>query len=259
MSAFHRVVFTPSGLEGKVASGTSVLEAARQLGADLDTVCGGRGICGRCQVTPSVGRFAKWGIDATPDALTAPAAIETDYHANRPLAPGNRLGCAARIVGDVVVDVPAESQVHRQVVRKDLDLAPVTVDPSFRLYYVEVPAARLGDGTRSAASALAAAVADQHGIEPPAVAATLLPTIHGALGEVTVAVHHDDGIVAFWPGYVDTAYGVAVDIGSTTVAGHLCDLASGDGARLGGADEPADPLRRGPHEPGVVRDDEPGR
>ncbi len=227
VSAFHRVVFTPSGLEGKVASGTSVLEAARQLGADLDTVCGGRGICGRCQVTPSVGRFAKWGIDATPDALTAPAAIETDYHANRPLAPGNRLGCAARIVGDVVVDVPAESQVHRQVVRKDLDLAPVTVDPSFRLYYVEVPAALLGDGTRSAASALAAAVADQHGIEPPAVAATLLPTIHGALGEVTVAVHHDDGIIAFWPGYVDTAYGVAVDIGSTTVAGHLCDLASG--------------------------------
>jgi uncharacterized 2Fe-2S/4Fe-4S cluster protein (DUF4445 family) len=228
MSSFHRVVFTPSGLEGKVASGTSVLEAARQLGADLDTVCGGRGICGRCQVTPSMGRFAKWGIEARPDALTAPAAIETDYHANRPLAPGNRLGCAARIVSDVVIDVPAESQVHRQVVRKDLDLAPVTVDPSFSLYYVEVPAARLGDGTRSAASALADAVADQHGIERPTVAPRLLPTIHRALGEVTVAVHQDDGIVAFWPGYVDTAYGVAVDVGSTTVAGHLCDLSSGE-------------------------------
>jgi uncharacterized 2Fe-2S/4Fe-4S cluster protein (DUF4445 family) len=228
VSAFHRVVFTPSGLEGKVASGTSVLEAARQLGADLDTVCGGRGICGRCQITPSVGRFAKWGIHATPDALTAPAAIETDYHANRPLAPGNRLGCAARIVGDVVVDVPAQSQVHRQVVRKDLDLAPVTVDPSFRLYYVEVPSARLGDGTRSAASALADAVADQHGIGRPATSARLVPTVHRALGEVTVAIRDDAEIVAFWPGYVDTAYGVAVDVGSTTVAGHLCDLSSGE-------------------------------
>jgi uncharacterized 2Fe-2S/4Fe-4S cluster protein (DUF4445 family) len=228
MSALHRVVFTPSGLEGKVVAGTSVLEAARQLGADLDTVCGGRGICGRCQVTPSLGRFAKWGIDATPDALSAPAAIETDYHANRPLEPGNRLGCAARILGDVVVDVPAASQVHRQVVRKELDLASVTVDPSFRLYYVEVPAARLGDGTRSAAGALADAVAEQHGLDRPAVAAALLPSVHGALdGDVTVAVH-DDVIVAIWPGYVDAAFGVAVDVGSTTVAGHLCDLSTGE-------------------------------
>jgi uncharacterized 2Fe-2S/4Fe-4S cluster protein (DUF4445 family) len=228
MSALHRVVFTPSGLEGKVVAGTSVLEAARQLGADLDTVCGGRGICGRCQVTPSLGRFAKWGIDATPDALSAPAAIETDYHANRPLEPGNRLGCAARILGDVVVDVPAASQVHRQVVRKELDLASATVDPSFRLYYVEVPAARLGDGTRSAAGALADAVAEQHGLDRPAVAAALLPSVHGALdGDVTVAVH-DDVIVAIWPGYVDAAFGVAVDVGSTTVAGHLCDLSTGE-------------------------------
>jgi uncharacterized 2Fe-2S/4Fe-4S cluster protein (DUF4445 family) len=225
----HRVVFTPSGLEGKVADGTSVLEAARQLGADLDTVCGGRGICGRCQVTPSVGRFAKWGIDATAGALTPPASIETDYHATRPLDPGNRLGCAARIVGDVVVDVPAASQVHRQVVRKDLDLAAVTVDPSFRLYYVEVPAARLGDGTNSAAGALADALAGQHGLDRPAVATRLLPAVHRALGDVTVAVRTGPPgeIVAFWPGYVDTAFGVAVDVGSTTVAGHLCDLASG--------------------------------
>jgi uncharacterized 2Fe-2S/4Fe-4S cluster protein (DUF4445 family) len=225
----HRVVFTPSGLEGKVADGTSVLEAARQLGADLDTVCGGRGICGRCQVTPSVGRFAKWRIDATPDALSPPATIETDYHATRPLDPGNRLGCAARIVGDVVVDVPAASQVHRQVVRKDLDLAAVTVDPSFRLYYVEVPPIGLGDGASSAAGALAAAVADQHGIERPAVATRLLPSVHRALGDVTVAVRHGppDEVVAFWPGYVDTVYGIAVDVGSTTLAGHLCDLSSG--------------------------------
>ncbi|MEM7285605.1 MAG: 2Fe-2S iron-sulfur cluster-binding protein [Actinomycetota bacterium] len=52
--AEHRVVFTPSGLQGTVPEGTTVLEAARELGVDLDTVCGGRGICGRCQIEPSV-------------------------------------------------------------------------------------------------------------------------------------------------------------------------------------------------------------
>jgi len=232
----HRVVFTPSGLEGKVADGTTVLEAARQLGADLDTVCGGRGICGRCQVTPSIGRFAKWRIDAEPTSWGSPATIELDYHGNRPLATGNRLGCAARIVGDVVVDVPASSQVHRQVVRKDLQLASVTVDPRFRLFFVEVPPAQLGDGT-TAAAALIAAVAEQHHVPAPSLDHRLLATVHQLLaadrGAVTVAVRSEDDrrpgtIVAAWPCYVDVAYGVAIDVGSTTVAGHLCDLSTGD-------------------------------
>ncbi len=233
----HRVVFTPSGLEGKVADGTSVLDAARQIGADLDTVCGGRGICGRCQVTPSIGRFAKWHLDVGSDALGPPAAIELDYHGNRPLAPGNRLGCAARVHGDVVVDVPATSQVHRQVVRKDLALPPVVVDPRLTLHFVEVPPAVLGDSA-SAGGALAAAVAGQHHLAEPAIAASLLPVVHRLLaadgGAVTAAVRRDVDdadagvIVAAWPGYVDAAYGLAVDVGSTTIAGHLCDLSTGD-------------------------------
>src|SRR5690606_34051811 len=107
-----------SGLSGTVEHGTTVLEAARRLGADLDTVCGGRGICGRCQVVPGEGAFAKWGITVDSNALGERAPIEIDYRGNRPLVPGNRLGCAARIEGDVVVDVPPASQRHRQVVRK---------------------------------------------------------------------------------------------------------------------------------------------
>jgi len=230
----HRIVFTPSGHEGKVSDGASVLEAARQLGVDLDTVCGGRGICGRCQITPSVGRFAKWAIDATPDALGAPAAIELDYHGARPLAAGNRLGCAATVHGDVVIDVPATSQVHRQVVRKDLDLPPIVVDPAFRLWYVEVPPVTLGQAV-SAVGALCRAVAEQHDVDEPAADPRLLPRLHSALakGPVTVAIHTPapDGpgtIVAVWPGYVGAATGVAIDVGSTTIAGHLCDLTTGE-------------------------------
>ena len=188
-------------------------------------------------MTPSVGAFAKWAIDAAPDALGPPAPIEVDYHGNRPLAEGNRLGCAARIVGDVVVDVPAASQVHRQVVRKDLDLAPIVVDPAFRLYYVEVPAARLGDASRarrgrcrkpSPASTGSTTIG---GLDP-----SLLPSLHRLLAAdegasrspCTSRSMRSATIVAVWPGYVDAAFGVAVDVGSTTVAGHLCDLATGE-------------------------------
>jgi uncharacterized 2Fe-2S/4Fe-4S cluster protein (DUF4445 family) len=181
VSTTHRIVFTPSGLSGTVEHGTTVLEAARVLGVDLDTVCGGRGICGRCQVLPGAGNFAKWGITVEPGALGDPAVIETDYRGNRPLAAGNRLGCAAQVCGDVVIDVPATSQVHRQVVRKDLDLPPITVDPSFTLWYVEVPRIELGGpgDDLTAASAIGLALAEQHGrTTQPSVPFGMLGALH---------------------------------------------------------------------------------
>ena len=230
----RRVVFTPSGLDGVVPDGVTVLDAARQLGVDIDSVCGGRGICGRCQITPSNGVFAKWGITATETSLSGLAETETNYRAKRALVPGNRLGCAARICGDVVIDIPAISQVHRQIVRKDLDLDPIIVDPSFSLFYLTIPEAQLGDSV-SAADALSNAVAAQHKRKAPEVARRALSTLHSAMakseGEVTVAVRHTDGadqIIAAWPGFVDAAYGIAVDVGSTTVAGHLCELLTGE-------------------------------
>src|SRR5215475_3491734 len=61
------VFFAPSGKRGRFPEGTSVLEAARKLGVDLDSVCGGRGICGRCQVELGEGKFPKLGIDSAPE------------------------------------------------------------------------------------------------------------------------------------------------------------------------------------------------
>jgi uncharacterized 2Fe-2S/4Fe-4S cluster protein (DUF4445 family) len=224
-------VFTPSGLNGEVEGGSTVLDAARQLGVDLDTVCGGRGICGRCQVVPGVGSFAKWGIESSPNSLGPPGPTEVDYHGARTLVEGRRLGCAARIEGDTVVDVPADSQVHRQVVRKDLDLPEFEVDPLFTLWYVEVPDATLDEGV-SLARLVAVAVAEQHGRAaphvPPRAVRSLQSSLSGSGRAVTVAIDERDDVVAVWPGFVGAAYGVAIDIGSTTVAGHLCDLTTGE-------------------------------
>ncbi len=234
----HTIVFTPSGLGGEVEHGTTVLEAARLLGADLDTVCAGRGICGRCQVLPGIGSFAKWGIDVGPDALGPVTTTETGYHGKRSMLPGHRLGCAATICGDVVVDVPASSQRHRQVVRKDLDLAPITVDASFALRYIVVPKMELGDpgDDLTALGAIGRALRDQHGDQavlgnltaPFRMLARMQPALDRDGGRVTVAIDESGALAAIWPGFVDAVYGVAVDIGSTTIAAHLCDLTSGE-------------------------------
>ncbi|MFQ5529322.1 MAG: drug:proton antiporter, partial [Gemmatimonadota bacterium] len=116
------IVFTPSGRRGQVTTGTTVLEAARSLGVDLDSVCGGRALCGRCQVVPVPGEFPKHGIVSGPDDLSPFGDDETTYRDRRGLAPDRRLGCKTAILGDVVVDVPPESQLHRQVVRKRLEV-----------------------------------------------------------------------------------------------------------------------------------------
>ncbi len=135
----HRVVFTPSGKRGEFAEGLSLLEAARALGVDLDSVCGGRGICGRCQVDIAEGDFAKHAIHSSADHVTRSGEVEARYASKRgPFAAGRRLGCQARICGDLVIDVPPESQVHRQVVRKRAETHPIEIDPVVRLYYVEV-------------------------------------------------------------------------------------------------------------------------
>ncbi|MEO0915599.1 MAG: 2Fe-2S iron-sulfur cluster-binding protein, partial [Pseudomonadota bacterium] len=138
MSDTALVIFTPSGKRGQVPLGTPVLTAARQLGVDLDSVCGGRGICSKCQVAPSFGDFPKHGVHVTAKALSDFNAVEWRYDEKRGLRQGRRLGCQATIEGDVVIDVPPESQVHKQVVRKAAATREITMDPATRLYYVEV-------------------------------------------------------------------------------------------------------------------------
>jgi uncharacterized 2Fe-2S/4Fe-4S cluster protein (DUF4445 family) len=226
MAKLNRVIFTPSGRRGDFAEGTTVLDAARALGVDLDSVCGGRGICGRCQVT--VG--SRPGIEARDDRLSPPGPTETDYRGRRPLAAGRRLGCAAQVVADVVIDVPPDSHVHRQVVRKRAGVDALPVDPVVRLHYVEVVEPDLASPTGDLERLLGAL--DQQwqlqGLEVDSEAlAVLQPTLRRGGWKVTVAVRAESRIIALWPGFRDLALGVAFDVGSTTIAGHLCDLLSG--------------------------------
>ncbi|HEY8017943.1 MAG TPA: ASKHA domain-containing protein [Actinomycetota bacterium] len=235
------VVFTPSGKRGRFADGTNLLAAARALGVDLDSVCGGRGICGRCQIVVIEGEFAKHGIVSRADHLTAFSEPEERFRGLRGLAEDRRLGCHAEVLGDLVVDVPPESQVHRQVVRKEADAHPIEVDPVVRLHYVEVREPDLadpsGDLQRLSEALerewrLTGLAADPH------VLAELQRTLRAGGWTCTVAVHDGSTIVAVHAGFHDRALGVAFDVGSTTVAGHLCDLESGEVLASAGAMNP---------------------
>ena len=225
-----RVVFTPSGLDGVVPTGTTVLQAARTLGVDLDSVCGGRGICGRCQVAPAPGHHSKWALDSSPEALSPWSDTEQAYADRRGMKPDRRLGCCAVIGDDVVLDVPPESQVPLPVVRKSLDLTDVVLDPAVHLYYLELPPSLLGDA-QSMSDLVCAELLAEHGVTAGGFDLVALHEVHAAFAgqdrAATVAVR-DATVAGVWRGYVDRALGVAIDIGSTTIAGHLCDLGTGE-------------------------------
>ncbi|WP_372840416.1 ASKHA domain-containing protein [Phaeovulum sp.] len=235
MSKTVQVIFTPSGKRGAVAAGTTVLAAARALGVDLDSVCGGRGICSKCQISPAFGSFAKHGLTSSPDALSMRNAVEDRYDNLRGLAPGRRLGCQAQILGDVVLDVPPESQLHRQVIRKSATERVMVMDPATRLYYLEVTEpdmhAPSGDFER-----LAEALESQWKISglraDLEVLRELQPVLRKGGWKVTAAVNSDGTgparLIGLWPGYREAPLlGLAIDLGSTTIAGHLVALDDG--------------------------------
>lgn len=227
-----KVVFTPSGMRGSFPAGITVLQAARELGVDLDSVCGGRGICGRCQVKPATGEFAKHGITSLPDNLSLLDAEESaNVRLGEKLKPGHRLGCLAKLLGDCVIDIPRESQIHRQVIRKEAELFSIELDPPIRLYYVEVQQPKLEEGG-SDLRRLTDALSSEWGLSNPCLDDGMLRTVQRTLREadwkVTAAVDQLGKVRTVFPGYRESLLGMAVDVGSTTIAAHLCDIKSGE-------------------------------
>jgi uncharacterized 2Fe-2S/4Fe-4S cluster protein (DUF4445 family) len=239
------VVFTPSGRRGRFEIGTPVLECARRLGVDLDSVCGGRGLCGRCQILVSTGDFAKHNITSSADSVSKVSAAEQKYDHIRGLKAGRRLSCNTRLLADVVIDVPAESQVHRQVVRKRADLRAIQIDPVVKPYFVVVDKPDMhhpsGDFQR-----LASALKSDWdvGLQDTDlyVLRKLQRTLRDGDWQVTVAVRHSlnryQEIVGIWPGVKPRLLGLAIDVGTTTVSCQLVDMTSGEVLAFSGAMNP---------------------
>jgi len=235
------VVFTPSGKRGRFAVGTPVLDAARQLGVDIDSVCGGRGICGRCQVVQSVGDFSKFNIKSNKENLSSFGPKEERYKEKRDLKEGRRLSCSSTIKGDVVIDVPEESQVHKQIVRKRAEVRNIEIDPVVTLYYVEVAEPDMhnpsGDMER-----VKAALKEQWDVAVGEIQLPVIQQIQKALRsgdwKVTVAVRLGTEVISVWAGFHDKSYGLAIDVGSTTMSVHLTNLVTGEVVTSVGAMNP---------------------
>ena len=221
----------PSGLRGQVPAGTTVLQAAQRLGVDLESICGGQGKCRKCQVLPQQGEFAKHGINSRLEHLSELTETELYQQSRNRLKGGRRLGCNARILGDLVVDVPEESQQHKQHIAKAITAYDIQVQPALHLFTVTLPEpdmhSPLSDKRR-----MQQALVEEHDLPVMDCEMSQLRLLQPALAranrQITVAVYQFQQIVGIWPGVKEEVYGFAVDLGSTTIAAQLCNLITGE-------------------------------
>ena len=225
-----KVVFSPSGKRGYFNKGTSLLDASRQLSVDIDSVCGGRALCGRCQIEVTEGDFAKHNIHSSLNSVEGITEAENKFRERRGLDKNRRLSCQATLLSDVVIDVPAESQVHQQVIRKKNEAHDIDIDPVVKAYYVKVEEPDMHKGSADLMR-LMDALKKEWGLVGLTCSLDLIQSLQKILRvnqwNVTVAIRNNTEIISIWPGFKDTLYGIAIDVGSTTIAAHLCELSTG--------------------------------
>ncbi len=225
----HLVVFQPSGRRGYIDEGKTIKQASRELGEELEGICGEKATCGKCKVSIQSGFFARYGIESRMENLSPIEDSERKFFTKRQELDGYRLACVARIYGDVLVFVPEESRAGKQIVRKSITERAIELKPAVRKYYVELVPAALedprGDWERLQAELNSRFDLGQLIIDYQ-VLLGLQKVIRQGDWKVTVSVWMDREVIKVEPGLVPRGYGLAVDIDTTTVAGYLCDLTS---------------------------------
>lgn len=226
----HTLILMPSGRREIVAEGTNLLEAADTMGVQIESICGGRQTCAKCHVVVEEGHFDKHGITSDQDHLT-PRTREEIQRLEELDLPGQRLACAAHVRGDLLITVPEESRAQKQVIRKTASEKIIEVKPAVRQYYVEVEPARLGEH-RGDWGRLQDALEAEWELTDLEIELEALRNLQAALREkdwkVTATVWNRKRVLEILPGYQEGVYGLAVDVGSTTVASYLHDLRTGE-------------------------------
>ena len=229
------IVFTPSGIRGRVKKGTTILEAAQKLSVDLNSICGARGRCSKCQVEPTFGEFNKLNIRSKETSVSERNETELIYRNKFHLSEERRLGCQTKILGDLVVDVPEDSQIHKQIIKKETSLRDFSLNSSIKAFYVQVSEPQL-DSLESDFERLKISLKDDWNIQGVTCSVRVLKDLQEKLRrgnwEITVLLYYKENtvpeIVDIHSGYSEMpAFGLAIDLGSTSIAATLCDLNSG--------------------------------
>jgi uncharacterized 2Fe-2S/4Fe-4S cluster protein (DUF4445 family) len=209
--------FEPIGKRVEVAPGTDLLDAARQAGIGLASVCGGEGTCGRCRVVIMSG------------SVTPPVDADRRFISQLELTSGQRLACRCQVYSDVKIHVPKASLVTDQRLQVSGVARQMQIEAAVHAYEIEVPEPTLYD-LRSDLDRIIDALETMHGqrkwFAEPAVVRTLPTLARRTNWHLTVYARHNE-IVGF-EALGRKPIGFAADLGTTKIAGYLVDLETGE-------------------------------
>lgn len=133
-----QVIFQPSGRRGEVLQGKTILEASRELGVEIESLCGEKRGCGKCRIKLEIGSFERYGMTSRTEHLSPFSEDEGKFVSEKEKGEGYRLGCVAQILGDVLIFVPEESRGGQQVVRKAAAQKSIALKPAISLHFLEL-------------------------------------------------------------------------------------------------------------------------
>ncbi len=214
------IVFQPSGRRGHFERGRTILDTSRELGVAIESVCGGEGWCAKCKIIVEKGMENLSPLSSEERMLLRDEELNSNY----------RLACRSMIEGDVVAIVPEVSSAKAQVIKKAIREIPVELNPAIKKYYLEISLPTLKDPLGDL-ERLLAALRRQYGLEDLKIDYSVLKEMPRILRQsgwkVTATVWDSREVMKLELGYVKEAYGLAVDIGTTTVVGYLIELSTG--------------------------------
>jgi uncharacterized 2Fe-2S/4Fe-4S cluster protein (DUF4445 family) len=226
MTEYH-IDFEPVGRRGQCTAKQSLLECAHQLGVELVSLCGGKGTCGRCKVQVLSGKH------------TQPTSDEREALLPSELEQGYRLACQTHPLEDCKVHIPTESLTapqRTQVEGLEVNIRP---DPAVISYHVEMDSPSL-ENHEADAERLLQALHREHHINPSAIDMKLLqqlsPVLRHSKWQPQVSVRGNE-VVALGP-WPSRSLGLAIDLGTTKIAGYLLDLSTGQVLASKGAMNP---------------------
>lgn len=226
----HTLIFTPSGQKAQAEAGETVYDVALRAGVDMQSICGGKGLCKRCQVEIEPGKHAKFNITVTEDNVSKLSPTEKKAIHDEELSDRRRLACRAKIRGDLVVEVPDDSREHQTFISKKSDQLDEILNPATTLHMVQLPVPTLEDNP-SDTEALIRELGVLHDLEVRA-SLRVLTKIQGILADndrtVIAVVRDGKKIVDVWAPAPFDVYGAAIDVGSTSIALYVYNLSTGE-------------------------------
>ena len=227
----HTLIFTPAGLQTTAEDGETVYEVGLRAGVDIQSICGGKGLCKRCQIEVDTGKHAKFKIEVTEDNFSKLSPTEKKATHDGELPEGRRLSCRTKVRGDLVVNIPADSRERETSIQKKGTKFETELNPAIKLYMVQLPVPTLEDNP-SDGETLAQVLKVEHGLNvrpSHRMLIKLQDILRPSENERTViaVVRDENTIVDVWPPSPFDLYGAAIDIGSTSIALYVFNLATG--------------------------------